>query len=273
MPFNSELEAVCSYAQSQNIKIDKEEFKFQVETHPNFPSLLAFTDALTFFNIPNIALKLPFEEIEKLDNSFVALLKNENQSQTFYYVTRDGNFYSFKKNNKTKKLTKEEIKKQWLEIVLLAEDSENHQEKNNSKTNTTTFTVVFMGAFFCLIYYFTSSLFFTLFSVLPIIGLLLSIEALKTELGIESKISQSFCNAIPNADCRQVINSIKNKWLQKIKISDISFWFFASQLLAIFVFSVAQLLLQFISIMILGLFSSIPMTLYSIYFQYKMVFM
>ena len=52
MPFNSELEAVCSYAQSQNIKIDKEEFKFQVETHPNFPSLLAFTDALTFFNIP-----------------------------------------------------------------------------------------------------------------------------------------------------------------------------------------------------------------------------
>ena len=148
MPFNSELEAVCSYAQSQNIKIDKEEFKFQVETHPNFPSLLAFTDALTFFNIPNIALKLPFEEIEKLDNSFVALLKNENQSQTFYYVTRDGNFYSFKKNNKTKKLTKEEIKKQWLEIVLLAEDSENHQEKNNSKTNTTTFTVVFMGAFF-----------------------------------------------------------------------------------------------------------------------------
>lgn len=269
MKSTPELEAVFSYTQSQNIHIDKEEFKFQVETHTNFPSLLAFTDALSFFDIPNIAIKLPFDETENLENSFVALLKNENQLSSLYHVTKDRDFYFLKENNKVKKLTKEELKKQWQEIVLLIEAPKKYIIKSNYKTNKYTFIALFTVIFVAFVYYFSNSLSFVLFSILSIFGLILSVEALKTELGIESKISQSFCNTIPNADCGQVINSPKIKWLQKIKISDISFWFFASQLLAIFVFLIAQLSSQFFSIMIIGLASSLPLTLYSIYFQYK----
>ena len=64
MTANQNLEALYSYAHFQKINIDKEEYKFQVETHPDYPSLLAFADALTFFNIPNVAFKIPFEEID-----------------------------------------------------------------------------------------------------------------------------------------------------------------------------------------------------------------
>lgn len=69
MAFNKDLEAFYSYAQYQHIKIDKEEFKYQLETHPDYPSLLAFSDTLSFFNIPNIAIKLSFQEIVSLENS------------------------------------------------------------------------------------------------------------------------------------------------------------------------------------------------------------
>lgn len=269
MLLNQNLKAVLSYLKSLNKEINLNEYQFQVEAHPDYPSLLSFADTLSFFNIPSIAIKLPFEKVDNLENSFVALLQKENQEPELRHVIREGNHYLLKENNKTKKLTKEELKKQWREIILLAEASENQQEKSDSKANKSVFTFVFMTIFLGLIYYFSSSLSFTLFSLLPLIGLLLSIEALKTELGIESKISQSFCNAIPNADCGQVINSTKNKWLQKIKISDISFWFFTSQLLAIFSFSVANLLSLFSGIMLVGLTLSLPMTLYSIYFQYK----
>lgn len=272
MTSNSDIDQLYSYFQSQNIKIDKEEFKFQVKTHADYPSLLAFSDALTFFNIPNIAIKLSFDNLESLEDSFVALLQNENESQILFHVKKEKNLYLIKNNKKIIKLTKEELKKQWQGIVLLAEAPEKYVKKNTSKSNNIVITATIITLkiiFLFLVYYFTASLYFTLFCLLPIIGLFLSIEALKTELGIESKISQSFCNIIPNADCKQIINSSKNKLIQKIKISDISFWFFASQLLTIFVFSVAQLTTEFLNIMIFGLALSIPMTLYSIYFQYK----
>lgn len=266
---NENIQQIYFYLDFQSIVINKEEFKFQIETHPDYPSLIAFSDGLSFFNIPNIVIKLPFENVDNLENSFVVLLQKENLPPTLYHITKEGNFYLLKENNKIQKLSKEELKNLWQGIVLLIEAPEEYHEKSNSIVYKTAILIALGVMFLGLVYYFSSSLSFVLFSLLSLIGLFLSIEALKTELGIESKISQSFCNAIPNADCGQVINSTKNKWMQKVKISDISFWFFASQLLAIFIFSVAQLSSHFFSIMLVGLALSLPMTLYSIYFQYK----
>lgn len=57
---SKDIEAVFLYTQSQNISIDKQEFEFQIETHPDYPSLLAFSDTLNFFDIPNIAFNFTF---------------------------------------------------------------------------------------------------------------------------------------------------------------------------------------------------------------------
>ena len=259
-----------NYLETENIKIDQEEFTFQVQSHPEYPSLLAISDTLSFFKINNYAASLSKDEISKLPEYFVAYLNVELSEPTMFFIKNESeNLYKLQSKNDNEIIDKKELENRWRDIILLAEAQEEYKEKTIAKTSATTISIAFSTIFLGLVYYFSSSLIFTLFSLLPIIGLLLSIEALKTELGIESKISQSFCNVIPNADCGQVINSTKNKWLQKIKISDISFWFFTSQLLAIFVFSVAQLPSQFFSIMMIGLALSLPMTLYSIYFQYK----
>lgn len=259
-----------NYLETENIKINKEEFTFQVQSHPDYPSLLALSDTLSFFKINHYAASVSKDEISKLPECFVAYLSVELSEPTMFFVKKESEkFYKLQSKNNDEIINRKELENRWRKIILLAEAPENYQAKNDSKSKTTVFTSVFMIVFLGLVYYFSNSLIFTLFSLLPVIGFLLSIEALKTELGIESKISQSFCNAIPNADCGQIINSTKNKWLQKIKISDISFWFFASQLLAIFVFFVSQLSSQFFSIMIIGLALSLPITLYSIYFQYK----
>lgn len=66
MASNPELEAVASYIKSQNISLDFEEFQTQVQTHPNYPSLLAFADALSFFKIPNVAAKLNKKDLLNL---------------------------------------------------------------------------------------------------------------------------------------------------------------------------------------------------------------
>ena len=143
MTANQNLEALYSYAHFQKINIDKEEYKFQVETHPDYPSLLAFADALTFFNIPNVAFKIPFEEIENLPNSFIVLL-NSN----LVHITKKENFYHYSEDKKQIKATKEELKELWQEVVLLAEAPEEHTEKSISKISATVFIgilVVFSG--------------------------------------------------------------------------------------------------------------------------------
>lgn len=260
--------ALYSYINSLSINIDKEEFKYQVETHPDYPSLLAFSDALTFFNIPNLAFKLPFEEMESLPNSFLALLNKDNQS-SLNHITQIGDSY-YSSANKSVKISRQELKPIWENIVLLAEASMIYKAEENKSKLPLNFMLAFLGALILFsIYFFSQSAQLTLFSLLPATGIFLSIEALKTELGIESKVSQTFCNAIKNADCSQVINSTKNKWLQKIKISDISFWFFCSQLLTILMFSASQFFNNFFSLMFIGLLLSLPMTFYSVYFQYK----
>lgn len=66
------------YLEKENITIDKKEFEFQIQSHPDYPSLLAIADTLSFFNVDNGAMRLDSSEIEFLPNQFIALLSEED---------------------------------------------------------------------------------------------------------------------------------------------------------------------------------------------------
>ena len=74
------------YLEKEGITIDKFEFEFQVKSHPNYPSLLAISDTLLFFNIENIATRVGFLEIDTLPNRFIALLNNDESGSKFYFI-------------------------------------------------------------------------------------------------------------------------------------------------------------------------------------------
>lgn len=269
MSLDENIEAVYSYLKSQKIYLNKNNLSFQVKSHADSPSLLSFSDTLNFLGISNLAFNLALEDVENLPDSFLALLGEENQQPDLFHITKKGDYYLYRKEKKIVKATRKDLEALWKSVVLLAEEPEEKVDENKSKISTgsliTFLVIIILGS----VYLFSHSLLLTLFGVLSSVGLFLSIEALKTELGIESKVSQRFCNIVVNADCGQVINSEKNEWLQKIKISDISLWFFCSQLMALFVFSVAGFTETFVNYMTFSLLLSSPITLYSIYFQYK----
>lgn len=270
MTSNQSVEAVVSYLKSQKIFIDFHEFQFQVESHPDFPNLLAFSDALHFFNIPNVAVKLNKEELDNLPDSFLTLLNDRHQVSYLQHITRNNSFYHYKQNDKVIKAPKEKFCNNWLNVVLLAEKAD--VENTNRKVKSSwTIPFLFGSIFFVLglIYMFANSSLAVILGVLCILGIYLSVEALKTELGIESKVSQTFCNIVANADCGQVINSDQNTWFKSFKISNISIWFFCSQLFCLFLFSVLGNISNFIILLTAGIFLSVPLTLYSVYFQYK----
>lgn len=270
MTTNQDLEAAFTYAKSQNIILDKEEFQFQIETHPDYPSLLAFADAFSFFKIPNIATKVYVDQIESLPNAFVVLLGENRKEDYLAFVTEKDGKYQFDNEKQTKKLNITELKQYWRDVVFLAEkpgDFASTKPKNNYLTST--ILCVFVLLIVGIIYWFSSSVFAVLFGAISMVGIFLSVEALKTELGIESKVSKNMCNIVANADCSKVINSEKNSWLKNFKISDISIWFFGSQLFSLILFSVFEATGNYFSFLFFILISSVSMTLYSIYFQYK----
>lgn len=270
MIFNQNLSELESYLKSQKIFVDIPEFKYQIETHPDYPSLLAISDTLTFFNIPNMAAKIFADQIENLPNSFMALLGDGRKEDYLAYITEKNGQYQFTHEKNTKNLNKKELKQYWRDVVFLAEKPEDFADtklKNSSATIMIPyfFVLLFLGV----IYLFSGSLFATLYGAITTIGIFLSVEALKTELGIESKVSKNMCNIVANSDCSQIINSDKNKWLKNFKISDISIWFFGSQLFSLTLFSVFGAIENYFSFLIFVLALAIPMTLYSIFFQYK----
>ena len=270
MSADQNLEVFITYLKNQNILIDFNEFKIQVKTHPDYPSLLSFSDALTFFDIPNIATRVESTEIENLPDSFIALLRGEQKNPFFSFLQRKNGLYHYTIGKENVKETLKMLKEKWNNIVLLVEKPDDFIDKHSRQNALQPLLVIGVALLTLgLIYWFSSSLVAVFFGFMSIIGIFLSIEALKTELGIESKVSQAFCGAISNADCGQVINSAKVSWLKNVKISDISIWFFTSQIFNIFLFTIAGFSHLFLNYIFVCLILSFPMTLYSIYFQYR----
>lgn len=78
------------YFEKESINIDKDEFLFQVQSHPDYPSLLSISDTLNFFQIDNGALTLSFSDIDMLPDTFMVLLNSNEKDKhpAFDYIER-----------------------------------------------------------------------------------------------------------------------------------------------------------------------------------------
>lgn len=73
------------------LKLDKEEFYFQFNSHPDYPSALALSDTLGFFRIENDAYEIEEDIWGELPDKYVAIVKQDGQSKfTLVQRTKDG---------------------------------------------------------------------------------------------------------------------------------------------------------------------------------------
>ena len=105
------------------LKLDKQEFIFQFNSHPNYPSALAFSDTLNFLGVKNDAYQLDKEYWDELPEEFIAIVDN-----SFSLVKKSGSNYSVY-SEKAKTLDKEELYKNSTDFVLLFEKTENAENK------------------------------------------------------------------------------------------------------------------------------------------------
>ncbi|WP_261511017.1 vitamin K epoxide reductase family protein [Chryseobacterium paludis] len=225
------LDKLISY-----LKLDKQEFLFQFNSHPNYPSALAFSDTLNFLGVKNDAYELDKEYWDELPEEFIAIVDN-----SFSLVKKTGAQYSIY-SDKSKTLNKEELYKNATDFVLLFEKTVNAEQKIS---NYKPFIYAILGTI--LLYSIINYSWYTiLFNLLSVVGVYISLEIFNQKFGNTSAVIGSICgdtaaNQTINS-CNKIINEDKTSILG-LKFSDFS-------------------LIYFIGIAVLGLF--LPATGYVI---------
>ncbi len=259
-----------NFLKKEDFKVNLKELKFQLLSHPSYPSLHSLTGVLSHLGIENLALEVPINvyTLQQTPNNFISLTKDGQ----FMMVNRVGSNFELLLENKEKK-TKDAIDflKDWSGIVVAAEiDDEKSQLTDKALGNTFsyaiyTFTGLILIGFFIA---FAPEWWQLLHFGLAIVGLLISVLIVNNELGFKSKAVDSFCSGGESTSCHDVLNSIGASFFNFLKLSDLSIIYFVGLVISwLLVFSLGKTdsMIALLSLL------AMPITLYSIYYQYIVV--
>ncbi len=262
------LEYVFRYMESESIVFDKDEFSFQIKSHPSYPSLLSISDTLTFFNINNAAIHTEISEIEFLPDNFIALLKEANNEPQLYFIKKKNGKYFITKDKIVYEIEYSSLKSKWLNLLFLIEKSELVHTKNHTKNRVSKLLPILWLLIFILIL-FNSTINFSklIFLIFSSLGILFSIAALKDLFEAKIKMINSFCKITTSTSCASVVSSNKWKIFKTVNFSDLSIVFFISQFLGLLVLFQTRNTQEFFNIQKLLLLASIPIILLSLFYQ------
>ena len=253
-----------------SISFDKQELAFQIQSHPSFPSLHAITGVLNHFDIDNVAAEVPqnIETLLELPKCFIAEIETVNSKKLVTVVRKELDFFLFYSSKVKEKHTETTFLEKFTGIIVAVEkQSEEIKQVSNYKNYfligllsivTLGILLISKPTIVAIHFFFTS-----------LIGFIISISIYKQELGVYSLIGNTFCATYnEKKDCDAVLSSKGAIVFKEYKLSDFILIYF-SALTSITFFA----LLNNISLDILYLISllTIPVTIYSIYYQFKIV--
>ncbi|MGF1555636.1 vitamin K epoxide reductase family protein [Paucihalobacter sp.] len=250
---------------TRNIGNDVNSFK----SHPDYPSLLSFSDALNFFKIKNYVIKVEGFNLDEFPKKFIAVLKDYKTGiprLSFINIIKDKILIDGRKT------TINQLIKDWTGIILLTEEKEELEIIENKTKNTKNkliILVLFLILFAFLLITNSTPITAYLFLILGLFGFFVSIEIFKNILGVNSSVSQKFCGANKNTNCSSIINSEKWKLANTISLSDLAIVFFSGQLTSLFFLTSFNEESTFFFLYYWGLWLTIPISLISLYIQWK----
>jgi len=208
------LDKLISY-----LKLDKQEFMFQFNSHPNYPSALAFSDTLNFLGVRNDAYELDKEYWDELPEEFIAIVDN-----TFSLVKKSGSQYSIY-SDKAKTINKDELHEKSTDFVLLFE-----KDSTVSKSFTSYKPFLYLVFSIILLYsLLTLTWYESLFNILSLAGVYISLEIFNQKFGNKSAVIGSICGETAGnqstSSCNKIITQDKTS-IMGLKFSDFSLIYF-----------------------------------------------
>ncbi|MCY0968903.1 vitamin K epoxide reductase family protein [Chryseobacterium wangxinyae] len=238
-----------------HFKLDKQEFYFQFNSHPNYPSALAFSDTLNFLGLKNDAYKLDKEYWDELPEEYMALVDN-----SFSLVKKKGSDFTIY-SDKVKTLNKEELYSNSGDFVLLFEKTENIKTKSFFNFKPVLYLVFGLIILYSLLQF---TWYESVFNILSLAGVYISLELFNQKFGQESSVVSNICGGAANSSsqssCSKIFSSDKTDVLG-LKLSDFSLIYFLGISFVGLFFPQSQFVLRIAAIL------SIVVIFYSIYIQ------
>jgi hypothetical protein len=255
--------------EKNDVFFDKQELAFQIQTHPSYPSLHSITGVLDHFNIENVAANVPVDAkaLIQLPDCFIAQIEKDN-NKDLVLVNKEKLGYSIlNSSTKKQKITEDEFLKKFTGIIVAVDQAEENVNPKSS-SNTLKFLSVGLSILFASFFIFINlgHWYTVVYFGLCIAGIIASIAIIKQELGLKSSIGDAFCSGQnEKKDCDAVLTSKGAEIIKGYKLSDFSILYFTGLAVLTFI-QIANPVISFtISIL------AIPVTLYSLYYQYVVI--
>lgn len=259
---------VSQWLKKLKIPVSESYVRLRLESHPDYPSLLAIKDTLEELNIPSNAYETDKTHLQQTRKPFLVHL-NVGEGQLLYFNSVE------EAENKVK-----DFDKFWNGIVMLADKSEkagnpdhdSYYQKENQETIFMYITAFLFLGLFIFISLWHYSLPVLLLFVSNIIGLYFSWLIAQKELGLGSSISDKICSLASHSRCEAVLFSKGAKLTKWLSWGDIGItWFVVSLLFLGLSQLTSRSLLFTLDFYYLLSLTALFFPLYSLYYQWKVV--
>lgn len=253
---------------TNKIKLNKEELKLQLLSHPSYPSLHALTGVLKHFGVPNLALQVPTDKdtLDQLPPTFIANIKGDQGMHLALIEKKDTSINAYTDHKQVKTIANDTFFDIWDGIIVAVEKDETIREGKGtsaSKIWQWAFISIALGIGIALLN--KAFIFEGIHYFLSTIGLILGVLIVGHSLGLESSSTASICNLSEKTSCDAVLNSKGAKIGGLLTLSDASIIAFAGYTLS-YCFSLLGGV-PINGIIVALSFLAIPFVLYSIYYQ------
>ncbi|WP_166521931.1 vitamin K epoxide reductase family protein [Flagellimonas ochracea] len=204
------------------------------------------------------------ENLKALPTRFLTILKNSNELLDVTRV-KDGNLKVFDSNGK-RELDCKTFLELWSGIVVLIETTDSNKSGYPRKSKKFKLIISIALLIAPIIYFLGQNLNFQNFIqfAFALIGLIVALLIKKSESGSGPAVLEKFCAAIKSFDCHAVTQSSGSKLFGKIDMATLSFIYFSSIILFLFIDGINQLNNHVLALLYI---LAIPITIYSIFYQ------
>ena len=249
----------------------------QVESHPDYPSLLSISDSLKKWKVDNIALEIEADKLDELPVPFLAHTKAGGGN--FLLVTNvNGTVEYLDKTGKTRHKKRDEFLSDWSRVALVAEPGPRSGEENYSrnrkkeKINQLRLPSIIVLCI-CLVLLFSFlnapanlTLLAALLLMTKLIGSIVAALLLWFEIDKWNPVLQQICSAGKKTNCTAVLSSKSSKLFNAIGWSEIGFFYFAGGFIFLLVAGSIQQCFSLLSW--LNLFA-LPYIIFSVLYQWR----
>ncbi|WP_316838056.1 cysteine peptidase family C39 domain-containing protein [Pedobacter nutrimenti] len=265
---------LCQLLKKLSISVSRFTIKNDLENHPEYPSLLAFTDCLDSWNVPNEAYQLNPAELnpEELSYPFIAHVRGEGGRFLLINEINNGQVKYADERGVNQTMAQAEFLIRWGGIVLLAEKHEDSGESGYRQSVVKgwledlriPFLVTLVLAVVLTTIDLTSiGLPYLLLLMIKMAGVSVSVLLLMYSINANNPFIQNLCSLGKKNDCNAILKSDAAKISSWLSWSEVGMFYFAGSLLCLILNPASVALLIWLSV------ACLPYTFYSIGYQFK----